>query len=138
MPKATKPTTLIAALALSACTTQTLDEYRPVTDPAARTAARYDADLAACRQIAAAAEADYRQRQDEQMGANIVAGLLVGALLGAAVGDSGDWAAYGAAHGAVAGAASTDTELAQGGPRRIIDRCMSERGHAVLSDLGRG
>ena len=40
--------------------------------------------------------------------------------------------------GAAAGAAATDTELAVGGPRRIIDRCMTQRGHVVLNDLGAG
>ena len=110
----TRITAIIAAAALSACTTQTLEQYAPVVD---RPSARYDADLAQCRQLATAKEAEYRQRQEAEIGANIVAGLLVGALLGAAVGDSGDWAAYGAAQGAVAGATSTDTELAHGGPR---------------------
>jgi hypothetical protein len=62
---------------------------------------------------------------------------LVGALVGAAIGNS-DTAGAGALYGGAAGAASTDTELATGGPRRIIDRCMAGRGHKVLSDLGRG
>lgn len=123
---------------LPACTVATLDDYRPVTDPGARSAARYESDLTACRSIAKKAEADYLQRQQEQMGANLMAGLLLGAIAGAAIGDSGDWAAYGAAQGMAAGAAATDTELAAGGPRRIIDRCMVQRGHAVLSDLGQG
>ena len=34
--------------------------------------------------------------------------------------------------------AATDTELARGGPRRIIDRCLIGRGHRILSDIGRG
>lgn len=62
----------------------------------------------------------------------------IGAVVGQAVGGNSDWTAYGAAHGAAAGAASTDTELARGGPRRIVDRCLASRGHAVLSDAGRG
>ena len=131
----TRITAILAAVALSACTTQTLDQYAPVVD---RPSARYDADLAQCRQLATAKEAEYKQRQEAEIGANIMAGLVVGALLGAAIGDSGDWAAYGAAQGAAGGIAATDTELAHGGPRRIIDRCMAGRGHRVISDMGAG
>ena len=126
-----------SALLFSACVAP-LEEYRPVTDPAAKNAGRYEKDLAACYQVAKSAEAAYQKRQQEEMGANLMAGLLVGAVAGAAIGDSSDWAAYGAASGAAAGMSATDTELAVGGPRRIIDRCMTERGHKVLSDLGKG
>lgn len=128
---------LFSLSVLAACVTP-LEEYRPVTDPNARTAARYEKDLSDCYKIAKQAEADYQKRQQEELGANLLAGLIVGALVGAAVGDSGDWAAYGAATGAAAGVAETDFELAHGGPRRIIDRCMTSRGHVVLSDLGSG
>jgi hypothetical protein len=129
---------MVGAVALAGCSVQTLDDYRPVTDPGAKSAKRYEADLTACRAIAKQAEADYLKRQNDAMAANLISGLLVGAMVGAAVGGNSDWAAYGAANGAAAGALSTDTELAQGGPRRIIDRCMYERGHRVLSDLGSG
>jgi uncharacterized protein YcfJ len=128
--------TTIAALSLSGCV-QPLEDYRPVVDPSAKNNSRYERDLAACYSVAKQAEAAYQQRQQEQMGANLVAGLLAGALLGAAIGNS-DTAGAGALYGGVAGAASTDTELATGGPRRIIDRCMDDRGHKILSDLGRG
>lgn len=132
----TKFLALAALPILAACAApQTLDEYRPVVDGAGPA---YEADLSQCRSIATQAEADYQKRQQQEMGANIVAGLLVGALVGQAVGGNGDWTAYGAAHGAAAGAVATDTELAHGGPRRIIDRCMAGRGHRVISDLGRG
>lgn len=123
-------------LLLAGCV-QPLEEYRPVTDPAAPNAARYEKDLQACYTIAKAAEADYQKRQEQQMAQNMMAGLLVGAITGAVVGNS-DYAAAGAAYGAGVGAAATDTELAVGGPRRIIDRCMNERGHRILSDLGSG
>jgi hypothetical protein len=128
--------TVFGCIALAGCV-QPLEEYRPVTDPAAPNAARYERDLQACYAVAKAAEADYQKRQEEQMAQNMVAGILIGAIAGAAVGNS-DTAGVGAAYGAGAGAAATDTELAIGGPRRIIDRCMTERGHKVLSDLGRG
>jgi hypothetical protein len=123
---------------LTACVQEPLTEYRPVVDPSKTSAAKFESDLSVCRNIALQAEAEYKKRQDEEMGQNIMAGILVGAITGAIVGDSGNYAAAGAAYGAGAGVAATDTELAQGGPRRIIDRCMADRGHTILNDLGSG
>lgn len=126
------------ALTLAACApSATLPTYTPVVDPGAPGAARFQSDLTQCRAVAQQAEQKYLDEQNAQMGANIVGGILVGALLGAAVGNS-DTAGWGAGYGAASGLAATDFEQAHGGPRRIIDRCMTQRGHAVLSDLGRG
>lgn len=124
-------------LALTGCV-EPLEQYRPVTDPNSKIAHRYESDRAACYQIAKQAEATYEKRQQEELGQNLAAGLLVGAVLGVALGDNSQSAAYGAALGATAGAAETDTELATGGPRRILDRCMIDRGHKIYSDLGKG
>jgi hypothetical protein len=128
---------LVTLFALSGCV-QTLEEYRPVVDSGASNSGRYDGDLAACYSIAKKAEAEYQKRQQDELGANLIAGVLAGALVGAAVGDNSDWAKTGAVYGAAAGAANTDTEMAVGGPRRIIDRCMTDRGHRILSDFGKG
>ena len=48
--------------------------------------------------------------------------------------------AYGAASGMAAGAANNDytQDLVKFGPRRIVDRCMADRGHTILNDIGRG
>lgn len=127
----------LAALLLTTACVAPLESYRPVTDPSAKAAKHYDKDLQACYAVAKAAEAEYQQRQQTEMTQNMMAGILIGAVAGAIVGDS-DTAAYGAAYGATAGAAATDTELAVGGPRRIVDRCMTDRGHVILSDLGKG
>ena len=127
--------TAIVFCAVSGCV-QTLEEYRPVVDPNARYIGNYDKDLAGCYSIAKRAEADYIKRQEAEMGANLIGGLLAGALVGADVNDSSDWAKTGAVYGGVAGEANTDTEMAVGSPRRIIDRCMTERGHKIFSDLG--
>ncbi len=132
-----KSIALTSLIALTACV-QPLTEYRPIVDPAKSKPEKFEKDLAACKAIGLQAEADYKAKQDKEMGANIMAGLIVGAIAGAAIGDSSDWAAYGAASGAASGAAATDTELAVGGPRRIIDRCMTDRGHVILSDIGKG
>lgn len=127
---------LTAALAVAACAApEQLAEYRPVADAAGPA---YERDLAHCRALATQAEADYLRRQNAEAGANLIAGLLVGAVVGQAIGGNSQSTAYGAAYGATTGVAATDTELAHGGPRRIVDRCLAGRGHRVLSDIGRG
>ena len=73
-----------------------------------------------------------------------MAGLVVGALTGAVVGSGSNYqselVAYGAASGMAAGAASNEytQDLVKFGPRRIVDRCMADRGHKILNDIGRG
>lgn len=136
---------LITALSLAACAqVEPLSEYRPVVDPARTNKVRFDRDLEACRTVALQVEADYKKRQQEQLGANLMTGLLVGAITGAVVGSGsnyqGEMAAYGAASGMAAGAAANDytQDLVKFGPRRIVDRCMAERGHKILNDIGRG
>ena len=75
---------LIAALAVGGCAElEPLTEYRPVVDTERTNMPLFENDLEACRTVAVQVEADYRQRQQEQMGANIMAGLLVGAITGA-------------------------------------------------------
>lgn len=130
--------TILCVSALAGCVQEPLTEYRPIVDPAKSSPAKFERDLAACRNVGLSAEAEYKKRQEQQMAQNMMAGILLGAVAGAAIGDSGNYAAAGAAYGAGAGIAATDTELAQGGPRRIIDRCMADRGHTILNDLGRG
>ena len=125
-------------VSLAGCVQEPLSQYRPIVDPAKSSPAKFERDLAACRNVGLSAEAVYKKRQQEEMGRNMMAGILVGAIAGAAIGDTSGYAASGAAYGAGAGMAATDTELAQGGPRRIIDRCMADRGHVVLNDIGRG
>lgn len=136
---------LMATVAVAGCAElEPLTEYRPVVDAERTNMPRFERDLEACRAVAVQVEADYRQRQQEQMGANIMAGLLVGAITGAVVGGGTDYqgelAAYGAASGMAAGASANDYsyDLVTYGPRRIVDRCMAERGHAILNDIGRG
>jgi len=135
---------LTASIGLAACEpVQTLQEYRPVVDTAKVRPAKYEADLEQCRTLALKVEADYKERQQKEMGQQIVVGLVVGALVGAAVGshagNQGDYIATGAASGAIAGAGSGDYthELVTYGPRRVVDRCMTGRGYQILTDPGR-
>jgi len=129
-------------LALCACEpVQTLDEYRPVVDPSRVSSKHFDADLAQCRDVAKTAQADYEKRAQKEANNNLVAGLLVGALVGAAAGDHGRYIGAGAAYGGLAGATAQgdyDHDLVTYGPRRIVDRCMADRGYHILNDVGRG
>ncbi|RWR08521.1 glycine zipper family protein [Paenirhodobacter populi] len=135
---------LICATFLAACQpVQPLSEYRPAVDPAKVKPAKYESDLAECRNVALQVEADYKERQGKEAAQNLVAGLVVGALLGAAVGshasNQGDLIGVGAATGALAGAGSGDYthDLVTYGPRRVVDRCMDGRGYKLLTDFGR-
>lgn len=128
----------MSAFSIAGCVQESLVDYRPVVDPSRSSPAKYERDLVECRNIAIQAEAEYKERQEKEMAQNMMAGLIVGAIAGAAIGDNGRSAAAGAAYGTAAGMAATDTELAAGGPRRIVDRCMAGRGHAILNDIGKG
>ncbi len=75
---------LTIAIAVSGCTElEPLAEYRPIVDPGRTDQVRFESDLEACRAVAIQVEADYQKRQQEQLGANLMAGLVVGALTGA-------------------------------------------------------
>ena len=115
---------------------QSVVDYRPIVDSPMN--AKYDNDLFQCRNIAASAEAEYVRKQNEEMGAAIIGGLITGAIVGNAIGGNSNWTGAGAASGVASGVASVDTELADGGPKRVVDRCMAGRGHRVLNDLGKG
>jgi uncharacterized protein YcfJ len=129
---------------LGACGVESLAEYTPIVDPYRINQVKFDKDLEECRNVALRVEADYKKRQEEQMWTNMATGLLAGALTGAVVGsgsrNQGDLMAYGAAAGMAAGANSNDYtyDLVKFGPRRVVDRCMVDRGHKLLNDIGRG
>lgn len=136
---------LTAIVALAACEApQQLSDYRPVVDPAKSSPAKFENDLTACRNIAIQVEADYKERQQKEMVSGLIAGALIGAATGAIAGGGSshksDYILAGTAVGAAGGAASGDHtyDLVKYGPRRIVDRCMAERGHAILNDIGRG
>jgi len=124
--------------------TDTLVNYEPVVDPGQTDPAKFSKDLEDCRSVALRVEADYRQRQQEELGRNLLIGALAGAATGAVVGNNTSYMkeaiTYGAVAGAATGAASGDYthDLVKFGPRRVVDRCMANRGHAILNDIGRG
>lgn len=114
---------LIACSFASACAPV---PYRPVIDTGAPLG-NYDADLAACTQLA-------EQRPVGSSAAGgAVAGALFGALLGAAFGLHGSNLGQVAASGAVSGGAQgTGAAMAQ--QRGIVANCMRGRGYNVVSE----
>jgi uncharacterized protein YcfJ len=130
-----------AALVVAGCA-QSISEYEPVIDSAGVPADRYQADLAQCRQIADAAQRRLFTERNEQIYQEALAGAAVGAVIGAAAGSLGGNAGRGAAIGAGVGAAAGpgdpayDYQVIVAQPRRIVDRCMANRGYAVLNDSG--
>ena len=136
---------LLFAFCLYGCSTESLVDYQPVIDTHNTDMSTYNIDLDQCVNLALRVEADYKKRQEEQMLSNMMAGIIAGALVGGVAGsydgDAGSGAAAGAAYGAALGAASeTDYErdFIKFGPRRVVDRCMANRGYNILNDVGRG
>jgi len=107
------------ALGLAGCA------YRPIVDPKRSDMARYETDLAECRQIA-------EQAPGPGTGAAVGAavGYGVGQVFARTTGARNP--NYGARGGAVLGAAGGASHGARD-QRQIIRNCMSGRGHAVLN-----
>ena len=116
-------------LALAACGYQpSLGDYRPVVDSYNTDMAAYEADRGQCVAVAMQAQAEYERQQRLKRESNMTIGLIVGAIAGAAVGVT-----LGALEG---GLGETDYDPVTS-PRKIVDRCMKNRGYEILSDLGK-
>ena len=139
------PSVMVFCMAFSACAPiQPLSEYTPVVDPAHVNAKRFDRDLVDCREIATKVETEYLARQKKEITQNLLIGAIGGALIGGAIGSNTDYQGQLAASGALGGMAAgykegdyTD-DLVHNGPRRVVDRCMTERNYQILNDVGRG
>ena len=134
----------VASLAaLPACGYQpSLSEYRPVVNSYNTDMAAYEIDRAQCVNVGLQAQTEYERQQQAQHESNMTIRLIVGAIAGAAVGsvsgDAGDGAVVGGTMGALEGGlADTDYDPVTS-PRKIVDRCMKNRGYEMLSDLGKG
>ena len=123
---ATRLTLATAAVTLAACGYQpSLSDYRPVVDSHTTDMSAYEADRGQCVGIALQAQAEYARQQKAQRDSNLTIGLIVGAVAGGTLG---------ALEG---GLAETDYDPVTS-PRKIVDRCMKNRGYDILSDLGKG
>ena len=117
-------------LALAACGYQpSLGDYRPVVDSYNTDMAAYEADRGQCVAVAMQAQAEYERQQRAKRESNLTVGLIVGAIADAAVCDT-----FGALEG---GLAETDHDPVTS-PRKLVDRCMKNRGYKILSELGKG
>lgn len=129
---------------LSACSTANLAEYKPVIDTFNTDMEAFEIDLIQCRSIASDAKLKYERTAANAATANILVGAVVGAAVGSAVGsgsgNQGGYTRYGTAVGMAsgAGAATNEQLIARYGPNKIVDRCMSNRGYALLNDIGAG
>ena len=131
------PTSVLYLIVMSACSVAPMDTYEPAVDHFSMDPAQYSRDLTECRSVAASAMAQAEQRQEAQMGSNILTGMLVGAAIGnvSALGTDSrkDSTKQGALLGALAGAAESGEDVKLG-PRRIMDRCIANRGYVLLND----
>ena len=118
---------------VSACTEAPLESYEPVVDRFLVDRAQYNRDITECRSVANGAMAQAKQRRDAQMAPNILTGLLIGATIGNASGIGSDTRKDSTKQGALAGAAESGEDVKLG-PRRIMDRCMANRGYDLLND----
>lgn len=121
----------MVSMALAGCASQT--NWAPTVDAYGDpNAARIQADLMDCRQLAQQAAGG--TAAETAKGA-VVGGLLgaaAGAAIGAAVGNAGAGAAIGAATGGMGGAAKQGFG-AENDYQRTYSNCMRNRGHHVLN-----
>ncbi len=96
---------------------------KPIIDPAGVDMGRYQADLAACQDIA--------KQVDQKAGAGAAGGAVVGGLIGAITGDSErvkKSAGVGAVIGGAKGAGATQRER-----DLVVKNCLRNRGYKVLN-----
>ena len=134
---------IAVTLGVAGCGYQpSLSNYRPVVDSFTTDMAAYEADRGQCVSFALQAQAEYERQQREKRESNMTIGLIVGAIAGAAIGsasgDAGDGAIVGGTMGALEGGLAETEYDPVTSPRKIVDRCMKNRGYEILSDLGKG
>jgi len=119
-----------------------LRDYRPVVDSYTTDMAAYEADRGECISIATQAQVEYERQQKAKRESNLTIGLVIGAIAGAAIGsttgDAGDGAVVGATMGALEGGLADTSYDPVTSPRKIVDRCMLNRGYELLNDAGKG
>ena len=131
------PFAVLSLFIVSACAVAPLETYEPVIDQYSVDPVQYSRDIAECRSVAVQAMLQAIQRRDAEMAPNILTGLLIGAAIGNASGIGSETrkesTKQGAVFGAFAGVAESDEDVKLG-PRRIMDRCIANRGYALLND----
>lgn len=123
--RATTIATLTAAAVLCAACATTAQAYRPIVDPAIGDQAVYPAALAECRALAD------QVRQGQSAAAGALAGALFATAIGAAFGVRGKALAQIAGGTAIVGG-TQGAAYAGLNQVQIIQRCLANRGYAVL------
>ena len=120
-------TIFVAALSMLAAygTQPSLVDYRPVVDSYNTNMATYEGDRTQCVNVAMQVQAEYDRREKEQRQSNLTVGFIIGAIVGATLGTL------------EGGLAETDYDPMTS-PRKIVDRCMQNRGYEILNDEGKG
>lgn len=113
------------ALILAAC----VGDYQPVVDMKGVNQAKYQRDIAECRQYADQVDIGGNTATNALVGAG--AGAAGGAILGAITGAPGTGAAIGAAVGGIGGAGGTAARD-DARQKNIINNCLKHRGYKVL------
>lgn len=103
--------------------------YEPIIDRKGVDQARYEQDLAECRQYAEQVSPAGEAAAGGLLGAAF--GAALGAVVGAFSGSAGTGAAVGAATGGVTGTAGGAVGGVQG-QKQVIDNCLRGRGYSVL------
>jgi len=134
---------IAVTLGVAGCGYQpSLSDYRPVVDSYTTDMAAYETDRGQCVSVALQAQAEYERQQREKRESNMTIGLIVGAIAGVAIGsasgDAGDGAIVGGTMGALEGGLAETEYDPVTSPRKIVDRCMKNRGYEILSDMGKG
>ena len=120
-------TASVAALSMLAAygTRPLLVDYRPVVDSYNTNMATYEGDRTQCVNVAMQVQAEYDHREKEQRQSNMTVGFIIGAIVGVTLGTL------------EGGLAETDYDPMTS-PRKIVDRCMQNRGYEILNNEGKG
>ncbi len=116
---------LTAAMLIAGCA----QSYDPIVDTKGVDQARYEQDLAECRQYAEQVSPAGEAAAGGVLGAAF--GAALGAVIGAFSGSAGRGAAIGAATGGVTGTAGGAVGGVEG-QKDVIDNCLRGRGYSVL------
>ena len=123
-------------LFVASCGVESVLDYTPVAETYNTNITAFNKDLEQCRKIASKVEADYKKNREEMAIQKILVGGLLGTVTGAIISSgTAQIASLGGLMGAGSGVVITEYnyyQLAEFGPRRVVDRCMTERGHKVL------
>lgn len=106
-----------------------VDTFEPVIDQQGMDQAKYQKDLADCRQYAVKEDPANKAAREALAGA--IAGALVGAAVGSSFGHMGTGAGTGALYG-TAGGATHGALTGMQAQQMIVSRCLAGRGYKVL------